>query len=198
MGWKEGWDKWHQLSLPMVIFATIFFKTVFLFVNFLSLLSAASSSARNSCGIASRRQRRREGIEYSDSHLNLSSLKELRILALRHESLLRCGSNPNLNDDSQCVNRDRSGHKLVDRSLDTHSHASISQVHTTLVVGLPNPLYRRRGFEGIQVCEQRTSENLCVFQTGIGTARSAILQEQEPTQRCAVLAQGDRNAEVWP
>ena len=39
----------HALSFPIVIFATIFFSTVFRFVNFLSLVSAASSSARNSC-----------------------------------------------------------------------------------------------------------------------------------------------------
>ena len=36
------------LSLPMVIFATIFFSTVLRFVYFLSFVSAACSSARNS------------------------------------------------------------------------------------------------------------------------------------------------------
>jgi len=97
-------DEWHRLSLPMVIFATIFFKTVFLFVNFLSLLSAASSSARNSCGIASANQQRREKDKYRVSHLNLSPLEELSILTLRHESLLRSGRNPNLGDDGQSVN----------------------------------------------------------------------------------------------
>ena len=30
----------HELSFPIVMFATIFFNTVFLFVNFLSFVSA--------------------------------------------------------------------------------------------------------------------------------------------------------------
>lgn len=37
------------LSLPMVMLATIFLRTVFRLVNFLSFDSAACSSARNSC-----------------------------------------------------------------------------------------------------------------------------------------------------
>lgn len=39
----------YALSLPIVMFATIFFSTVFRFANFLSFDSAASNSARNSC-----------------------------------------------------------------------------------------------------------------------------------------------------
>ena len=98
-GGKDA-NEWHRLSLPMVIFATIFFKTVFLFVNFLSLLSAASSSARNSYGIANTKcQQKRESDPYGVSHLNLSPLEELSILALGHGSLLGCGRNPNLDDD---------------------------------------------------------------------------------------------------
>jgi len=38
----------HALSFPIVMFATIFFNTVFRFVNFLSFVSAACSSWRNS------------------------------------------------------------------------------------------------------------------------------------------------------
>ena len=99
-GGDKDMDEWHRLSLPIVIFATIFFKTVFLFVYFLSLLSAASSSARNSCGIVGEKcQQRREGDPYSISHLNLSPLEELSILTLGHGTLLRCGRNPNLDDD---------------------------------------------------------------------------------------------------
>ena len=101
----EGKDagEWHQLSLPMVMFATIFFKTVFRFVYFLSLLSAASSSARNSCGIASKNQQRLEKDKRGLSYLNLPSLEKLSILTLRHESLLRSDWNPNLDDDGQVV-----------------------------------------------------------------------------------------------
>jgi len=102
----EGKDanEWHQLSLPMVIFATIFFKTVFLFVYFLSLLSAASSSARNSCGIAKANQQRHESDKYGVTHLNFPSLEELSILSLRHESLLHCGRDSNFDDESQPLN----------------------------------------------------------------------------------------------
>ena len=39
----------YQLSFPRVILATIFFNTIFRFTNFLSFVSAAWRSARNSC-----------------------------------------------------------------------------------------------------------------------------------------------------
>jgi hypothetical protein len=81
------------------MFATIFFKTVFLFVYFLSLLSAASSSARNSCGTAKANQQGYENDKYGVTHLNLSPLEELCILTLRHKSLLRCDRNPNPDDE---------------------------------------------------------------------------------------------------
>ena len=42
----------YELSFPIVIFATIFFNIVFRFVNFLSLVSAAWSSWRNSWMLA--------------------------------------------------------------------------------------------------------------------------------------------------
>jgi hypothetical protein len=38
----------YELSFPIVMFATIFFNIVFRFVNFLSFVSAAWSSWRNS------------------------------------------------------------------------------------------------------------------------------------------------------
>lgn len=107
-GGGEGADKWHQLSFPIVMFATIFFKTVFLFVYFLSLLSAASNSARNSCRFASTNQQRHEGEEYGATDLNLSPLEEFSILALRHGSLLRCGWGQNLDDERQSLNCSRS------------------------------------------------------------------------------------------
>ena len=123
----------------MVIFATIFFKTVFLFVNFLSLLSAASSSARNSCGITSRHKRRRERIEHSVTYLNLSPLEELRILALRHEFLLRCGSDPNLNSGGQLSLRELSAikrsrqHTLMPPSVKFTPRSSLdSRIHSTV------------------------------------------------------------------
>ena len=90
-GGGKGADRWHQLSFPIVIFATIFFKTVFLFVYFLSLLSAASNSARNSCRFASTNQQRHAGDKYGVTHLDLPPLEEFGILALRHGTPLRCG-----------------------------------------------------------------------------------------------------------
>ena len=45
---KHSSENMDALSFPIVIFATIFFNTVFLFWNFLSFASAACSSARNS------------------------------------------------------------------------------------------------------------------------------------------------------
>lgn len=62
----------------MVMFATIFFSTVFRFVNFLSFVSAAWSSWRNSWTL-------REFAQSNNTHryayLNLSALEELGILA---------------------------------------------------------------------------------------------------------------------
>ena len=78
----------------------------------------------------------------------------------------------------------------------TCSYASTRQLHPALIAGLENSLHRRWRLERTQVCEQRAPKNLRVLQTGIGAARSAILQEQEPTPGCAVLAKGVRNAEV--
>jgi len=75
-------------------------------------------------------------------------------------------------------------------------HASTSQFHPALIIGLKNPLYHRWRPERTQDSEQRTPKNLCVLQAGIRITRSAILQEQESTPECAVLAQGDRDAEI--
>ena len=49
----------YQLSLPNVILATIFFNTVFLFTYFLSFVSAARRSARNSCSQGPRSMQRK-------------------------------------------------------------------------------------------------------------------------------------------
>ena len=70
----------HALSFPIVMFATIFFNTVFRFVNFLSFVSAACSSWRNSwTHTVSFRCRKETHRLYA--HLNLSALEELCILA---------------------------------------------------------------------------------------------------------------------
>ena len=81
---KGGGDV-YQLSFPIVMFATIFLSTVLRFVNFLSLLSAASSSARNSCGHASQHGHLHATLQHVSAaviaHLDLSPLEELGILA---------------------------------------------------------------------------------------------------------------------
>ena len=73
----------HALSFPIVIFATIFFSTVFRFVNFLSLASAACNSARNSCVL--RVHPRAPGSDGRHivviAHLDLAPREELGILA---------------------------------------------------------------------------------------------------------------------
>jgi hypothetical protein len=70
----------HELSLPIVMFATIFFNTVFRFVNFLSFVSAAWSSWRNSWTVHEFAERKDT---HCHAHLYLSALEELGILAHR-------------------------------------------------------------------------------------------------------------------
>ena len=76
-------DKAHGLSFPMVMFATIFFSTVLRLTNFLSLDSAACSSARNSYrdrrGVSAGRACGGDG-GGDAAHLYLAALKEFGIL----------------------------------------------------------------------------------------------------------------------
>jgi hypothetical protein len=68
----------YSLSLPIVMFATIFFKTVFRFWYFLSFASAACSSARNSYMIKFVTEFNRLRVP----HLDLSALEEFGILTV--------------------------------------------------------------------------------------------------------------------
>ena len=65
----------------MVMFATIFLSTVLRLTNFLSLDSAACSSARNSCAGRDTRQGMRGVSVGRGAHLDLSALEELGIMS---------------------------------------------------------------------------------------------------------------------
>lgn len=65
----------------MVIFATIFFSTVFRLTNFLSLASAACNSARNSCETQRGMSDHRPERPLTSAHLYLAPREELGILA---------------------------------------------------------------------------------------------------------------------
>ena len=69
-----------SLSFPIVIFATIFFKTVFRFMYFLSFDSASCNSFRNSYDHAEVSYMVDEFL--CNIYLYLSSLKELGVLPL--------------------------------------------------------------------------------------------------------------------
>lgn len=74
----RGHSAIHILSLPIVMFATIFLRTVLRFWNFLSFASAAWSSTRNSWVKAALR---RSSTPINLTYLDLATLKELGILS---------------------------------------------------------------------------------------------------------------------
>ena len=150
----------YQLSLPSVILATIFFNTIFLFTNFLSFVSAARRSARNSC---SQGQCREKWTAYFVYKLQSSLAGRIsRLAQIEPSKLLLSRSSESTNSTTELLMKRISSivFASVIALLVCHCHVwscRISDIYFAGVYGCFSMLQNWRRPQKLQVAQSPTS-----------------------------------------